>query len=69
MILEYDDIGKAILVKEALKVNGIRVKFAPNQLADASKMMNSGKTIVHRVEFDDQDAERAKEILAKRFLI
>jgi len=65
MIFKYHDISNAILAKEALKDSGIKAIFTPNHVLNSIEMLCSEKPIVHLIEVDDNDTERAKAAISK----
>ena len=65
MILDFDDISKAMIVKDTLKRNGVAIKFFPNQLLTSPEIIKSNKLSTHRIEINDNDSQKAKTILSK----
>jgi hypothetical protein len=63
MILDYVDFAKATLAKERLKGEGLVFTFDPNHLLTTQDGFDNAGTIVHRLEVEESQASRAKEIL------
>ena len=69
MILDFDDISKAIIVEDTLKKHGVATKFFPNHLLTPPEIIKSNTLSTHRIEINDSDSQKAKTILSKHCLL